>query len=132
MSAELGKWLRIAGYDTLIIEDDRDDREIFKLALEENRILLTRDKDFKQFSGGKIVYLRSDHLDECAKQLKDEGEINWLYAPFSRCLKCNSILNKTKREWEEIWVCPSCNQLFWLGSHTSRMESQLKKWKSFD
>lgn len=128
MCAELGKWLRIAGYDTFIVEDDREDREIYKLALDENRILLTRDKDFKQFKRVRIVYLRSDDIHECAQQIKEELKIDWLYAPFSRCLKCNSMLKKR----DGNWICPLCHQLFWLGSHTRSMENQLNQWKSFD
>ena len=140
MCLELGRWLRAAGYDTVIIDTPIPDKEIFKKATAENRLLLTRDKDFKKFDpkGKIVIYLRSDALDEWAKQLKEEG-INWLFHPFSRCLHCNSLLEKTTppldlehipKHVKKFWSCPLCGGIFWLGSHTERMEEQLKTWKN--
>ena len=43
--------------------------------------------------GKTILYLRSDSLEKWAKQLKEEG-INRFFHPFSRCLHCNSLLEK--------------------------------------
>ena len=78
-------------------------------------------------------------LEEWARQLKDEEEINWLYRPFSRCLKCNCLLEKTeptldvppliRESVSDFWFCANCSQMFWQGSHTDRMRERLKEWQ---
>jgi len=141
MSSDLGHWLRIAGYDTEIVTVSMQDEKVFEKAVNEKRLLLTRDKYFKKLDpdGKSIVYLKSDSIDDCAQQLKKEAGVDWLFCPFSRCLKCNSLLKITtpSRENKEIpagitdfWICPTCNHLFWLGSHTQRMKSRLIDWQT--
>lgn len=141
MCSQLGRWLRTAGYDTAIVETPLQDREIFKIAIEEKRLLLTRDKHFKDIDpeGKTVIYLRGEALDGWAEQLKEE-EVDWLFCPFSRCLQCNSLLEKIPRpvdsleqlpeNGKEFWSCPACAHTFWLGSHTARMESQLRAWQN--
>ncbi|MBX7067603.1 MAG: Mut7-C RNAse domain-containing protein [Parachlamydiales bacterium] len=121
MCAELGRWLRAAGYDTEIVEGTMPDQAVFEKAVREKRRLLTHDRDFNNFDAAIVTYLQGESLDDWAGQLN----IDWEFRPFSRCLKCNVILEKKK---EGIWVCPVCTQTFWLGSHTERMLEQLKKW----
>ncbi|NGX38154.1 MAG: putative polyglutamine synthesis accessory protein [Chlamydiae bacterium] len=141
MCAELGKWLRVAGYDTEIIHTPLQDRQVFKKAIEEECLLITRDRDFEKFDpeGKTVICLRGEALDEWAEQLKEEAVVNWLLSPFSRCLQCNALLKKISppvdlpeevpKNIKEFWSCPTCGQLFWLGSHTEQMESQLKTWQ---
>ena len=59
--------------------------------------------------------------------------------PFTRCLECNSILEEASREAvrerlppkirdkEVFAVCPSCQRVYWEGSHYERM-SELLTW----
>ncbi len=136
MCCDLGRWLRTAGYDTAFAEPSESDRNIYEKALKEGRILLTRDRHFKEIDteGKTVFFLNGETLDEWVEQLRGAG-IDWLYRPFSRCLKCNSILEKTTakpdeapQDVDECWLCPSCHQLFWRGSHTERMLGQLRQW----
>lgn len=141
MCAQLGHWLRAAGYDTVIIDTPLKDPDVFKRSIEENRLLLTRDRYFKEMDpeGKRAIYLRSESLDDWAEQLGEEG-IDWLFCPFTRCLKCNTLFQKNQvpedflkqlpEGIEEFWFCANCKQLFWMGSHTARMEHQLKEWNN--
>ena len=141
MCSELGRWLRTAGHDTIIANGSFDDREIFQIAVREHRILITRDKHFKEMDpeGKTIVYLQDESLDEWARQLKEREGSDWLYRPFSRCLKCNCLLEKTEPSSEvpplirekvsDFWFCANCRQMFWQGSHTERMLERLKEWQ---
>lgn len=140
MCSKVGHWLRIAGYDTAIVEASMSDQEILKKAVNEKRLLLTSDKCFKELDkkGDTIFYLKSSLIDEWAERLKVEAGVDWLFCPFSRCLHCNSLLKKAlpnhedntliPRDISEFWICKVCNQYFWRGSHTKRMESRLKDW----
>ena len=125
MCADLGKWLRIAGYDTSIIDSDLSDKEIWNLAMQENRCLFTKDSDFKEKKN--VILLKGESLEDWAEQLKKEEGIDWLFRPFSRCLKCNALLEKTA---PNRWVCPDCHQEFWFGSHTEHMLVKLRVWSN--
>ncbi|NGX60311.1 MAG: putative polyglutamine synthesis accessory protein [Chlamydiae bacterium] len=140
MCSELGRWLRTAGYDTEIITTSFEDRKIFEKAVLEKRLLITRDKHFKEIDpeGKTVIFLIGESLDEWTEQLKEES-VDWLFHPFSRCLQCNTPFEKITgpidvpqdipEDVTEFWSCPTCKQLFWLGSHTERMESQLESWQ---
>jgi uncharacterized protein len=136
MCAQLGRWLRIAGYDTAIIETAVEDEKILAQAIAENRILLTRDKFFKRVDPRIVIYLQGDLLEGWVEQLKARG-VNWLFSPFSRCLKCNAPLEKIAKpddfphtNVEEFWSCPLCHHLYWRGSHTEHMEERLTLWQN--
>jgi hypothetical protein len=59
--------------------------------------------------------------------------------PFTRCLECNTILEEASRETllerlppkirekDLFRVCPSCQRVYWKGSHHERM-SKLLSW----
>lgn len=135
MCQELGKWLRAAGYDEEIIDSSMRDPDIFQKAQKEGRSLITRDKYFKEVDpeGKTVIYLKGEDLRGWASQLRDFG-VDWLFKPFTRCLKCNVELVKIPPPEDapinikEFWSCPECHEVFWRGSHTERMEEQLSEW----
>lgn len=126
MCLELGRWLRAAGYDVTLAPETLSDKELFDMALEEHRLLLTKDKELAE-KGEPAVYLHGEDLDGWAKQLRDEWGVDWLLAPFTRCVKCDTVLERVD---ETFWRCPKCEQFFWLGSHTDHMLERLKRWQS--
>jgi len=139
MLVRLGRWLRAAGYDTVIIEDDREDLKIYEQAVQEGRFVVTRDKHFLGFpEADKVVlFLKSNDIEECARELSELIEIDWTHKPFSRCLVCNGELEKGSAEQmdqappdvtEGDW-CKECNKLYWKGSHTDKMLKKLQEWK---
>lgn len=145
MLVRMGRWLRAAGHDSKIADENQPDREILELALKEDRIILTRDKHFLEMKEAAplLVWLKSNSLKDCIKELNRKIYINWLVKPFSRCLICNQELCEVSAEDykesipagmqipQKLWLCSNCNKIFWEGSHTKRMLEQLKKWQSF-
>lgn len=143
MLARLGRWLRAAGYDTVIIEKSMQDMEIFKLAVKEDRILITRDKQILDFDPERkhVLWLQSNGTQECAFEMSRQLDINWLLNPFSRCLECNSPLIETnnpdftqvpkdiQKQSPRFWLCSGCGKVYWEGSHTKRMRNQLQQWQ---
>jgi len=140
MCGELGKWLRVAGYDTVIIKHPQEDDLLLRQAVEEGRYLVTRDRDFLELDleSKTVIYLTGETLDEWAAQLKTAG-VDWLAAPFTRCLNCNTPLEKipppdnlpegVPADAKTFWLCLRCEQLFWLGSHAEDMTRRLKQWQ---
>ncbi len=124
MLVRLGRWLRAAGYDTVIIDRSMPDTEILSRALAEGRILLTRDRFF--VGKENSIFLTANTVESCAEELSREIKIDWLEAPFTRCLECNAIL-----EPEDLGTfCPQCQKHYWEGSHTQRMLATLTRWNA--
>lgn len=134
MCGELGRWLRTAGYDTIIASPGQPDQELLTIALQEDRHLLTKDQKFSEMDPN-ILYLHGETLEALAIELKDKLQVDWLFHPFSRCLECNTLLEKIPpptdlpkqvlENAKQFWKCPSCQQAFWLGTHTERMRETL-------
>lgn len=132
---KLAKYLRLLGFDTLY-SNNFDDPEIIEIALDEHRIILTRDIGIlkvKAVTHGYFIRNQKPPLQlaEVLKHFDMQGEIK----PFSRCVKCNgklkkvekkSILNRleplTKKYYNSFYQCTVCHQIFWEGSHFERMK----------
>lgn len=142
MLQRLGSWLRAAGYDTLIAKDAEDDYRLLRQAIDEGRLLITRDRELARHrrAKGTVILLEADGLEACAEVLSKQVNIDWLHAPFSRCMNCNTPLKnatpqqirslplKNKAHINAAFYCPECNQVFWDGSHVQRMRHHLTDW----
>ena len=139
----LGRWLRIAGYDTLIISTSIGDPEIYIMAQADKRLILTRDHHFIEMPGSDdiVCHLTSNTLADCIQELTFKLGINWLHNPFSRCLVCNTLFVKdfdpallkdvpadVLQNKDHISYCEVCQKLYWQGSHTERMRQKLVQW----
>lgn len=143
MLQRLGRWLRAAGYDTLIARDAESDYQLLRQAIDEGRLLITRDRELAEHrrAAGTVVYLECDKLEQCAADLSAKLAINWLLNPFSRCMNCNtplidatpqqirSLPLKNRAHIDAAFYCPECNQVFWNGSHVKRMRRHLQDWE---
>ncbi|MBW2064635.1 MAG: hypothetical protein JRJ03_06830 [Deltaproteobacteria bacterium] len=136
MLGKLAKWLRILGYDTEYVKSTSA-QGIPKSTLA-GRILLTRKKDAAGETRDYIL-IRSERLDEQLRQLRESGlkpdRSRW----FTRCLKCNRLLQRADLEQardsvpdyvlyengSEIRFCTSCMRYYWPGSHREKMVLKL-------
>lgn len=135
MLVRLARLLRAAGYDAAMAPAGTPDDELLRIAREENRLLLTRDKRLSEQPGALLVGA-SSAVDE-ARRLSEVLAIDWSLAPFTRCVIDNSPLREASIE--EIatmpasaqakdgpfQACPSCGRLYWPGSHVKRMKDRL-------
>ena len=139
MLIRLGRWLRAAGYDTLIAEQQMSDRDIVQQARREGRKLITRDRKMAEYRDvdNVVVLLQCKKMSECIAEVTQALNIDWLTQPFTRCTVCNSILhnadekqitelNRTfKKSVNKLYYCPVCDRLYWDGSHVKRMRHKL-------
>lgn len=129
----LTKYLRICGFDCYYA--NLEDNEIITLALQQERIILTKDRALlkdKRVTHG--YWVRADEpkkqLLEIIKRFDLLDKINFL----TRCLLCNHLLQKIAKEevqdrvpthttdyYQNYFVCPHCNKIFWEGSHYKNM-----------
>ena len=132
MLGRLAKWLRLMGYDTLY-PAAADDRELVRIARAEGRILLTRDQELAHRKGLRTLLIKSDRLEEQLGQLLEELEMDSENLP-PRCPLCNTALEAISRSeaearvpayvystHEEFTRCPSCDKIYWRGTHWQRM-----------
>lgn len=138
----LGRWLRAAGYDTAIELSGCSDARLLERALEEQRILVTRDRKLIEHRAARerVVLLQANSLADCAQEVAQHLGIDWCFQPFSRCLLCNQLLRQASPEQmaqipsesrarvSEALACPECNKVYWDGSHVLRMRRQLEGW----
>ncbi len=141
MLIRLCRWIRAAGYDCAMLPPGSPDRDIMSLAKREDRLVITRDRQFLNYRQAKdwIVFIHTQDLDAQALELSQALSIDWLFQPFSRCLVCNSPLVLADREQrrqlkvqlradEDLWTCPGCHRHYWAGSHVRRMYRRLAGW----
>jgi uncharacterized protein with PIN domain len=140
----LGRWLRAAGYDTAIARRGLDDRDIVSIARSERRMLLTCDRELggRLELEGRVVALPPSGLDAAALAVRDRLQIDWLRAPFTRCLLDNTPLRPAApgdlsklplpaRDGPgPIRTCPACSRIYWPGSHVRRMRARLERWQA--
>lgn len=131
----LAAYLRMLGFDTLY-QNDYQDGELTRLANQQERILLTRDRGLlkrKAIAHGYWVR-EKDPRRQLVEVMRRFDLFNKL-APFTRCLRCNGRLQpipkqaildrlqpKTIRYYHQFAICKACDQIYWQGSHWERMQ----------
>jgi uncharacterized protein len=139
----LGRWLRAAGYDTLVAEGGVPDRALVRCCAAEDRILLTKDRHLAARARGAapVVLLPGDNIDEAGRALRTILDIDWQHAPFTRFIVDNRPLEaapphsaarvpeRSRAAGGPLRVCPECRRVYWPGSHVRRMQQRLAAWQ---
>ncbi len=117
------------------------DRQLLSIMKRENRALLTRDRRLLMHAVVQTGYCpRSQNADEQTIEVLRRFNLFSSIAPFSRCLRCNAPLQKvekaeiiekleplTKIYYEEFRRCTGCGQIYWPGSHFSKLQRRLEE-----
>jgi len=136
MLGKLAKWLRILGYDSVFVHD-ADDDELVRLAVQEDRILLTKDRTLaeRRMVRGRCVFVSEEgtgaQLRQVIRELSLKADDSRL---FTRCSVCNSeIVDAPKesvreeappyvfRTQEQFGRCSGCGRLYWRGTHVEHV-----------
>ncbi|MEJ2781578.1 Mut7-C RNAse domain-containing protein [Stygiolobus sp. CP850M] len=127
MLGKLARWLRILGYDTAY-NNNFVDWKILKIASDENRIIITRDRGLcvrARKRGLECFYVIPGlKIEEILAKLSSKYSIdlNIVDPNFSRCSVCNGVLKKVN---DNLWECTRCHKKYWKGSHWRTIESTL-------
>lgn len=131
---KLARRLRLLGFDTLY-RSDYDDPEIVRIAAEERRIILTRDKGLLCSNAVTHGYLiRSQNINEQVQEVLRRFYLFEQVKAFTRCLACNGIIihvekkdivqllqPKTIRYYDSFYQCVKCRKVYWKGSHYKKL-----------
>lgn len=135
----LGRFLRMLGFDTLH-RNAFTDEEIRRLADEDRRIVLTRDRELlKCRDVARGAYVRALKPEAQLREIDARYGLAARACPFTLCLSCNLPLQPVEkadvadrvpdavcRLQERFVRCPGCGGVFWPGSHYARMLSVLR------
>jgi uncharacterized protein with PIN domain len=132
---KLARLLRLLGFDARYT-NDADDAALAAISRDEHRILLTRDRGLlkrRAVSHGYLV--RSDNPRTQVREVVGRFHVAGQARPFTRCLRCNGLLEDvpraavldqleplTRQHYDEFQRCRECGHVYWRGSHHARLE----------
>ena len=139
---KLARWMRMMGYDTVLFKE-KDDRQMIRTALAENRVILSKDAEFMKrrlVTNGtlKALLVKEDDAKLQVQEVMKTLNLDCHYRPFSLCLECNETL--LARDQDEVrdlvpphvfrtqtryWECPACHRIYWEGTHWRAMARKL-------
>ncbi len=132
----LAAYLRLLGYDTWY-QPQADDATLARVAAEEGRVLLTRDRGLLKRKTVRWGYWVR-HQDPLAqlREVVARFDLRRDARPFTRCLACNGLLEPvpkavvldqleplTRRYFHEFHRCTQCGRVYWKGSHYQRLRA---------
>jgi uncharacterized protein with PIN domain len=134
----LARFLRMLGFDTAH-RNAMHDTEIRRLAEEDGRIVLTRDRELlkcREVQRGH--YVRALKAQDQLEEVVARYGLAQLARPFTLCLHCNLRLETAdgravaQRVPEGVRAlhtafsyCRGCDRIYWPGSHYERMRARI-------
>ena len=146
MLGKLTRWLRMLGHDVDYYRS-ADDNKLVLLAESEKRVLLTRDLELYQRAVSRgleaVFFDTTDWVEMLVVLAKQFGLRMDVGLSFSRCPKCNGVLEVVSKEavidkipeatsvhYDDFWSCVNCGQVYWQGAHWKRIRLTLEAVKS--
>lgn len=141
MLGRLARWLRLLGLDTLYYRDISDS-DLIRLALHDNRIILTRDTHLL-----RVKNLRNLFIVHSVNPIEQVMEVISLFdvkefGP-GRCARCNGILDGVDKKiimdqvpeyvfhrCNSFFRCRDCGNVYWEGTHLKRFREMLEAVKN--
>jgi uncharacterized protein with PIN domain len=141
-AGKLAKWLRMMGYNAVLFRD-KDDSDMIRIALQQNRVILTKDTEIlkrRLVTSGKLktILVEGEDPELQLQQVVNELGLDYHFNPFSFCLECNEMLLEKSRDsvqgrvppyvyktHEYYMECPSCHRIYWRGTHWEVMSKKL-------
>lgn len=135
--------LRIMGEDSISLMGASDD-DVYFAALEQDRHILTKDRRFfSKLSSENEYFVKSETpKEQLAEVLMHFSE--WREdEPLSRCLSCNTLIEKVDKEsvrtrvdektfrlYDAFYECPTCHRIYWEGSHFEKLQKEVEDIKN--
>ncbi|MFX1559948.1 MAG: Mut7-C RNAse domain-containing protein [Promethearchaeota archaeon] len=145
MLGKLATWLRLTGRDAFYSTKAHDD-ELLRIALDQNRVLLTSDSILARRAkeaGVEVMLVRGSVDEEVAGVFLKFGISPVADPSISRCTKCNGSLthiredqksriqglvpDQTYRYYTEFWFCEYCKSVFFQGGQWTNIEAYMER-----
>lgn len=136
--ADIVKYMRALGFD-VCFASSLSARKIVEVSKRENRIILTKSRKLLKFKEvTHAILIRPETTEQQIKRIIDFLDIKDNIKPFSRCLRCNSLVKsvsketmadriplKTKEFCDQYTYCKSCDKIYWNGTHFINMNKTI-------
>jgi uncharacterized protein with PIN domain len=135
MLGRLAKRMRLLGFDVLY-DRTLDDNELLRLSLEQDRVILTRDKALaKRPLAKNHLFIGDDTVKRQLEQILKHFQIQTVPGLLTRCSLCNEPLEPIDKQnakdvvpqyvyekYNDFLHCGKCNRIYWEGTHVNRMK----------
>lgn len=132
--------LRLLGFD-VAYDQNVNDQQLLRIMQAEDRALLTRDRRLLMHAIVRSGYCpRSQNPSEQTIEVVRRFDLLASIAPFTRCIRCNGSLQNvpktdvvekleplTKIYYQQFRRCTRCGQIYWSGSHFSKLQKRLEQ-----
>lgn len=133
MLGKLAKRMRLLGFDVLY-DPAYKDNEVLRLALDQGRVILTRDTGLASRPLARNhILIESDLVDEQLHQVLKKTSLP-SSSFLTRCSACNTALTATGKDGVRDLVashvygqhrdflrCDTCGRIYWKGTHVRNM-----------
>ncbi|GFG73290.1 Mut7-C RNAse domain-containing protein [Mycobacterium botniense] len=130
----LARLLRLLGFDVWW-SNTADDQTLVDISLSQQRILLTRDRGLlKRRVLTHGLFVHAEHPEQQTLEVIRRLDLRQRLAPLTRCVRCNGSLATvtkdeviaqleplTRRYYNQFSRCSQCKQIYWAGSHYTRL-----------
>jgi uncharacterized protein with PIN domain len=137
---KLTRNLRLLGFDVAYLSA-AEDLQLLEGMQRENRALLTRDRRLLMHAVVQHGYYpRSQEPTAQTIEVVRRFKLFSSIAPFTRCLHCNALLQEVEKTevmeqlepltriyYDQFRRCSGCGQIYWRGSHFSKLEARLQQ-----
>ena len=141
MLGRLAKWMRIMGCDVAYFRKI-EDRELVDLALEQGRLILTRDTLLirRKKARGNFFLVEGNSYKDQLKQVAKQFSLDPYENLLTRCIKCNIQLAEIDKEklrdslpgyvydsQVSFRRCPGCERIYWPATHKDGITKMLEE-----
>lgn len=136
---KLARLLRMMGFDTAYDPSFTPPR-LRNICREEDRVLLSRSSALAQKDHTASLLINDEDPYVQLRQVLTRFDLKNEVRPFSRCLICNGLLEKTEKEnllaalqentarfFNDFWQCRECKRIYWKGSHYEKMRRTIER-----
>lgn len=136
---KLARSLRMLAIDVFYL-NNVSKIDLLETARREERILLSKDDYFKSQAGITFYCIVGSDSSQQLMQVIRHFKLKDKLHPFTRCLRCNGRLEPvlfeqveglipagTAKYFNEYFICTSCGNVYWKGSHYHRMNKKIQE-----
>ena len=130
----LARLLRVLGFDVWW-SSEADDQSLAEISLEQQRILLTRDRGLlKRRAITHGLFVHSQQPEQQTLEVIRRLDLSERLKPLTRCVRCNGDLAAVRKDeviddlepltrlyYGEFSRCADCGRIYWAGSHYQRL-----------
>lgn len=138
----LAKKLRMMGFDAASCPGVTD-TALLTMANQQERVLLTKDRQFMQrISEGRGYLIKKEVPEDQLIEVMSRFNLKDSENELARCFECNALIEEVEKElvrdrvdpktfdlYQNFFMCPQCHRVYWEGSHFIKLQNKIRSIK---